>query len=403
MEQALKGLKVIEFGEYIAAPYCGKLLADMGADVIKVERPPQGDVARRHGPFPGDQPHPERSGLFLFLNTNKRGVTLDPAVPTGRDLLMRLVKDADVLVQSYLPPQTDAWGLSYAEMEKLNPRLVMTSITPYGQTGPYRNFAGHDINCAAIGGVSAGNGDSDREPLAFGLTQCDFQGGLNASGATTAALIAREATGEGQHVDISIGEVLATLHVGVNLPTYIYRGIVATRSGRRGSVGRYPKALLPCKDGHFSLSAIQLGEWIRFIELMGTPEWSKNPRYRDRRAMAEEYPDEVDALVSQWTRQYTKEQIFQMGQDKHIPCAPVRTADETLAEPHLRERGFFVKGATPDGQTFEMPGPTARFSVTPWALSRQAPQLGEHNQEVFCGSLGLSRADLVALRRTGII
>lgn len=403
MEQALQGLKVIEFGEYIAAPYCGKLLADLGADVVKVERPPFGDVSRRHGPFPGDRPHPEHSGLYLYLNTNKRGITLDPSTPTGRDLLLRLVEDADVLVDGYLPRQAEAWGLDYARVEKVNPRLVMASITPYGHTGPYRDFTGRDINCSALAGVSNGNGDPAREPLVFGLSQCDFQGGINAMGAIMAALIARESDGKGQHIDIAIAEVMAALHMGSNIPTYIYRGIVANRAGRHGGAGRYPRTLLPCKDGYFALSAIQLGEWIRFVELMGTPEWSKNPRYRDRRAMAEEYPEEVDALVSQWTRQYTKNEIFPMCQDRHIPCAPVRTADENLAEPHLRARGYFVEGRTPAGRVFEMPGPNVRYATTPWALVRQAPRLGEHNADIFCDRLGLGRDDLVTLRRAGVI
>ncbi|MEK7847730.1 MAG: CaiB/BaiF CoA-transferase family protein, partial [Chloroflexota bacterium] len=293
--------------------------------------------------------------------------------------------------------------LDYAYLQKVSPRLVVTSITPYGYTGPYRDFKGCDINCAAAGGVSSGNGEPAREPLSFALSQCDYQGGLSAMGATMSALLFREATGVGQHVDISIAEVMGALHMGNNIPTYIYRGIVALRAGRRGGPGRYPRTALPCKDGHFILSAIQLAEWVRFVELMGTPEWSKDPRYRDRRKMAEEYPEEVDALVSQWSTRYTKEEVFRMCQDRHIPCAPMRTADETLADTHLRERGYFLQGRTPAGHAFEMPGPSVRYSRTPWALRRQAPQLGEHNEDVFCGRLGLSREDLAALRRAKVI
>ncbi|MBE0481506.1 MAG: CoA transferase, partial [Dehalococcoidia bacterium] len=162
-EQALAGLKVVEFGEFIAAPYCTKLMADLGAEVIKIERPSFGDESRKFGPFPGDDPHPERSGLFLYLNANKLGVTLDLHSATGQDILKQLLKDADILVESNFPGEMKELGLDYASLREVNPRLIVTSITPYGQTGPYRDYKGYAINTAALGGMSMRTGEANRE------------------------------------------------------------------------------------------------------------------------------------------------------------------------------------------------------------------------------------------------
>ncbi len=400
-EQALSGLKVVEYGNLISAPYCAKMMADLGAEVIKVEEPGSGDESRQHGPFPNDIPHPERSGLFLNLNTNKVGVTLNLRARTGQKILKELLKDADVFVENNPPQLIKDLGLDYATLEAVNPRLVMASITPYGQTGPYKDYKAYDINCCAAGGISIGIGTSDREPLAAPFSQGSYQAALSAAGATYVALLARDVIGQGQHIDISEAEVWATLHTGANMLTYIFEGRSAARGG--ASEVQYPSGYFRCKDGYIQVRAPQIAQWIRFLEVMGNPEWAKNPRYRDRRAMAVEYREEVDALVLPWFEARTKDEIHALCIEARVPFVPVRTIDELVKAPHLKEREFWVEIEHPETGPLKYPGAPYKFSKTPWRINRPAPLLGEHNEEVYCGRLGYSKGDLVNLRRAGII
>jgi len=401
MMEALEGIQVVEFGQFISAAFCARLLADFGAEVIKVE-PPGGDKARRHGPFPGDVPHPERSGLFLFLNTNKKGITLDASSPTGRQLLLRLLAGADILVSDYPPPRMEEWGLTYERLREVNPRLIMTTITPYGWTGPYRNYKAYDINIGAVGGVTVAAGRPDREPLNHPLNQSHYQGGIQGAIATMLALFAREVTGRGQHVDLSEAEAWHTFHLGSNLVTYLFSNRVRRRAGHRTETF-YPYCILPCKDGYFCLIAMQMREWERFLHMIGDPEWAQNPRYQDRAAMGEEYPDEVDALLLPWLMAHTKEEIFRLCQEHKVPFGPVRTVDELVHDPHLNARGFFVEVEHKEAGRLKYPWVPYRFSRTPARLPRPAPLLGEHNEEVYLGRLGLSREELARLGRAGII
>jgi crotonobetainyl-CoA:carnitine CoA-transferase CaiB-like acyl-CoA transferase len=207
-EGVLEGVKVIDLTRSIAGPYCTKLMADYGAEVIKVE-PPEGDPCRLLGPFPGNVPHQEKGGLFLFLNTNKKGVTLDLKQPKGKALLQELVKDADVLVESFPPQVMAELGLSYEALAKANPRLVMASISNFGQTGPYRDWKATEIVVEAIGGNMYISGDHDREPLSFGVPLFQFVAGQSALAGTLVALFERQRSGLGQHIDVSTAEAVA--------------------------------------------------------------------------------------------------------------------------------------------------------------------------------------------------
>lgn len=401
--QALAGLKVVEWGNFVSAPYCTKLMADYGAEVVKIEEPLVGDESRQHGPFLHDVPHPETSGLFLFLNTNKLGITLNVKSATGKEILKRLVKDADILVENNPPRAVEELGLDYATLSKLNPRLVMTSITAYGQTGPYRDYKAYDLNCSAAGGLNVGIGEQGRSPLMLPLSQCDFQGALGGAAASLLAIVARDATGKGQHADVAEAEVAATLQVGTYVPQYIFYGVVGVRTGHRGGLGRYPTGVLPCKDGYVCITAPRVDQWVRFTELMGSPEWTKNPRYRDRRAMQEEYPDEADALLAPWLMSHTKKEIFESAQGNRIPFAPVNTVEDVVNEEQLKVRGFWVESDRAEVGTLKYPGAPFKMSKTPFEMQRPAPLLGEHNEEIYSGRLGFTHEELAGLRRAGII
>ncbi len=228
--------------------------------------------------------------MFLSLNANKLGITLNLDKDKGKDIFKQLIEVADVLVENNAPGQMEELGLGYDSLKEINPRLVMVSITPFGQTGPYRDYKAYHINSCGAGGVSIGIGDPKREPLTMPLSQGGYQAGASAATAVMAALLARRKTGKGQYIDISEVEVWATTHVGNSLTTFPYRGVNGKRRGIHGP-NTYPTEILPCKDGYVSLIALQLEQWKRFVEMLGTPEWTKEMRYRDRRTMAEEYPD----------------------------------------------------------------------------------------------------------------
>jgi crotonobetainyl-CoA:carnitine CoA-transferase CaiB-like acyl-CoA transferase len=402
-EGFLRSVKVIEYGNLISAPYCAKLLAGLGAEVIKIEKLGSGDEARSHGPFPNDIPVPERSGLFLSLNTNKLGITLNLDTVTGRDILKRLLKEADVFVENNPPQRMKELGLDYKSLEKINPRLIMASITPFGQSGPYRDYKAYDINCCAAGGLSVGIGYPDREPLTMPLSQGGYQAGAAAAGAILVALMARRRSGEGQAIDISEIEVLANLHAGHHILIFIYQGVVGVRQGAHSGYFLYPNVLLPCKDGYMCLAIPEEDQWLRFLEMMGNPGWSQKPRYQARRAMQEEYPEEVDALLTAWLKQYTMNEITEMCIRRRIPCSPVYTTAQLMEHPHLKMRHFFSELEHKRAGVLKYPGEPYKFSRARGQARRAAPLLGEHNEEVFCRRLGFSNKELANLRRSGVI
>ncbi len=401
-EQALAGLKVVEYGGFISAPYCTKLMADLGAEVIKVEEPGAGDESRRHGPFPDDVPHLERSGLFLYLNGNKKGVTLNLRTPTGREMLEGIIRDADVFVENQPARDMAELGLDYSTLQSVNPRLIVTSISPFGQTGPYRDCRGYALNTAGLGGQTMRTGEAGREPLAPALSQSHYQGGSMGAAATMGALFARMATGKGQHVDISEAEVWATIHHGHGVHLGVFEGRKSVRAGHR-TISVYPWCILPCKDGYMCLIAIQGYQWKRFLEAMGTPEWMGDPRFENRIVMAMEHADELDALVTAWLLDHTKDEIFQICREKQITFAPIRDLAEVATDPHFEEREYFVEIDRRHAGTMRYPGAPYRLSETPWQLKSPAPTLGEHNEEIYCGRLGYSKEDLAKLRSGNII
>lgn len=402
----LDAVKVVEYGNFIAAPYCAKLMADLGAEVIKVEEPHVGDEARHYGPFPGDVPHPERSGLFLFLNTNKLGITLNVKTGTGKKILRDLLRGADIFVENNPAKTMRRVGFDWRSLKKINPRLIMVSITPFGQTGPYRDYKAYAINCSAGGGFSIGFGEPNREPLRMPLSLDNINSGVVGAIGGLAALIARSKTGRGQHVDVSEMESWISLLTGVSVFAYIVYGLRKGRMGHR-QPGPYPRTTLPCKDGYISMLALQGYQWRRFLEIVGggkIPDWYANdPRFKDRLVAGRDYADQLDSLLSPWLMAHTRDEIFRICLGADVPFAPVRYMDEVLNDAHLEERNFFVKVDHPETGMLKYPGAPYIFSKTPWKIECHAPLLGEHNEKIFCKRLGYSKEDLVQFRRGGII
>ena len=400
----LSDLRVIEYGEFVSAPYCSRLFADLGAKVIKVEPPDRGDMARSYGPFPGDLPHLEKSGLFLFLNTGKQSITLNLKDSEGRKIFGGLLDGADILITNALPNVMEQWQLDYSSLAKTHPRLIYCAITPFGWEGPYRNYRGYNLHCSALSGASWAIGSPGREPLQIPLNQCDFQGGINGAAAIMIALMARKKFGYGQFVDISISDVMAT-YVGTNAILYLFYGLKWQRDGRRawGSGGPYPYGLFPCKDGFVCIIARTSRDWNRFLDAIGRPDWANNTRYQDQFKMGREYPDEVDALLIPILKRYTKNELFQMARKFGFPLAPVREAHESLEEPHLREREFFDSIEIPGIGKLELPRLPFRFSKVKIQSLRPAPRLGEHNESILMGELGFGKEEIAKVRERKVI
>ena len=381
--RALAGLRVVELGEFVSAPYCGRLLAGLGADVVKVETL-QGDSARRHGPFPRDEPHLERSGLFLALNAGKRGVTLDLQSAAGRARLGAQLETADGLVENLPIERLEALGLTPEQTRRRWPRLVHVSITTFGRRGPYARFRGHALQASAAGAASITIGEPGRAPLPLPVSQPDYQGGVNGAIGFLLACLARERSGHGQHVDVATADVVA-FYGGITSTMYTAQEIPWRREGHRASRsgGYYPYTILPCRDGYLCMITRSGHPWKRFVEAMGNPAWTRDPRYQDRALMGRDYPDEVDALLALWLEERTSEELLRICRERGIPFSVVRDAPGVAACPQLAARGFFVEIHHSEAGALRYPGAPWRFSKTPWRTDRPAPLLGEHTSQLF--------------------
>ena len=400
-EKGLGHLKILELCNLVAGPYSTKLLADLGAEVIKIEPPGAGDDARRRGPFLQDNPHPELSGLFLYLNTNKLGVTLDVTTNTGKNILIDLIKQTDIFVEDRPPAMMEELGLTYEDLRKVNPKLVMTSITPFGQTGPYRDYKAYELNSYHAGGegylLPTQSPDLSREPVKGGGLAGDCTCGLSAAIATLAAAYRMGATGLGQHIDVSKQDVLMTMAL-LEVAMFANMGIVRNRIER--------PLLMPtpmeCQDGYIMVSALTDREWGSVVEFMGNPAWAEDERFSQwlSRHLS---GDEINPPVREFVKQYKKEELFHQLQNKAIAAAPVNTAEDLVKSPQTEARGFFAEIDHPKAGKLKYPTAPYKFSRTPWKAERAAPLIGEHNEFVYCDRLGYDKRDLVAMKEAGII
>ncbi len=401
---ALEGLRVIECASFVAGPFCAKLLADMGAEVVKVEDPHSGDEARTRGPFPGDIPHPERSGLFLYVNTNKMGVTLNLRDPAGYHMLQELLRDADCFIQDRSPKDARDLGTDYDTVKELNPRLIVTSVTPYGSTGPYADHKAYGLNVCHAGsegyilpGGLAHSMAPDKPPVKLGGHTTDYDAGLTAAAATMFAVMAREIWGVGQPVDGSGQEAGMALN-RVSFVTYFSEQIVTRRENRSYKFG----GLYQARDGEVILRPTENNHWRALAKVMGQPELADDPRFSERNARAAN-GKEFNAIVTRWTVGHTKREIYDACKPAGCPVGACASAEEIVNEPQIRHRGFFQEIDHPEAGRWPYPTASYQFSETPWSARRPAPLLGEHNREVFEGVLGLSSVELGILRANKVI
>ena len=402
VQQPLTGYRVLDLSGPLGV-YCGKLMADMGADIVKVE-PPGGDPMRRIGPFVRDEPHPERSLHWFHFNTNKRGITLDITTPEGVGILRRLAQTADVLLESFQPGYLDSLGVGYGHLEGLNPSLIYVSVTPFGQTGPYKDFKASDLIGLAMGGYLYVTGWPHTPPTRLWGSQAYHTASNRAYIATLLALYHRLSSGQGQHVDVSMQEAVAatTEHVGIS---YIYQGASAVRCGFRHG-GQFV-ATWKCKDGYVSITTNTQRAWNDLRAWMAEEGMAGDlldKKYDDILILRAQYSDHIEDLIGRWAMGHTRQEITDWGQARHHPFGPAATPVEVLANPQLQAREFFIEADQPDlGGDLIYPGAPYVLPDSPWRLKTAAPRIGQHNAEVYGDDLGLSKHEIDVLVGAGVI
>ncbi len=393
---SLEDLRVLDLSNGVAGNYCGKLFADYGADVVKAE-PPGGDPLRRQGPFAGGRPDRETGAAWLYLGTNKRGVTLDIAQATGRRLLRRMVEEANVIIESFRPGFLDSLGLGFAALKEIKRRIVLVSITPYGQTGPKAGWRATNLTSFASGGQMSLTGEPHREPLLNGGSQAEYQAGLQAFAAAALAAHQADATEVPQHVDISAQECMASA-LELYLPWWAY--LKRDISKRRGNVLSGMVGVFPATDGHIGLH-IMPRNWPWFARAMGREDLLDDPRFHDNYTRLQNN-DELEAIVYAWAAGQKAKEVYQKAGAARAPIAFVHTLADLLESEQLRARGYFQEVEHPAAGRQTYPGPPFRMGEIEWRAGR-SPLLGEHNREVYCEEMGLAPAELARLRAAGVV
>ena len=397
-ERALTGLRVLDLANNIAGSYCGKLLADFGAEVIKVEPPKEGNPLRKKAPFFKDEQDKEKSGMFFYLNTNKKSLTLDITKQEGAEVFKKLVKNSDVVIEDFEPGKMKEWGLGYDELKKENPKLIMTSITWFGQDGPYKDFKANNFTAYGIGGamyVMRPTRWPDTRPAVLGGYQAEYTAGLIAYIATMAAVVSPKE--EGTWIDLSVMEAVTSTLTGI-MADYSYLGL--SRRTLPWAIHGFPtQENYPCKDGYVNLTP-GIGGTQAIADLIGKPEERENPLLVKAGARVKE-PEKFEALILPWLKEHTKWEITEKAQKLRLAFAPILSPGELPDDPQIKAREFFVKVEHPEMKEVTYPGAPAKLSESPWKEGR-APLLGEHTQEIL-NSAGLSEKDIKELQEKGIV
>ena len=396
LDGALSGVKVLDLSEDIAGSFCARLMADYGADVLKLE-PPGGASLRRMGPFHHDDPHPEKSLFFLLLNLNKKGATLNLTTDTGQSILKRLAEHVDVIVETYRPGYLDSLGLGYDTLSQINPGLVVTSITPFGQDGPYSQYKGEEIVEYAMSMIMSISGIQGREPLKHGGFQAQYEGGLFGAGATSMALFAQLNTGQGEHIDVSITECIAS----TMMATQTIYPFIGGSQARRRPVGNEFENPMPCKDGWIIVQAGGGATWEDLANFFEAPELLE-PRFADR-AQRSQNGAEMDQVIINSIKDREKWELFPKAAAARMLFGLVQTPTELVDCPQLESRNFYRAVDHPVIGQIKVPAELFKLTETPYQLKIPAPTLGQHNQEIYVDGLGYTQQEFVQLRQLNVI
>lgn len=393
---------------------CGKILGDLGADVVKIE-PPGGDRGRNRSPFYKDKPHPEKSLFFMFYNANKKGITLNLESREGTVLFKKLVKNADVVIESFFPGRMKSLGLSYKDLSRIKADLIFTSITPFGQKGPYKNYQASDLVVWALGGMLYLCGDSDRPPVAVGFPQAFLHASADGAAATSMALYHREMTGEGQYIDVSAQACASWVTLNA-LEIWSINQTVMKRGGARRMRpnGVWDKQIWRCKDGyiHFLMLGGKAGakfmpkiiKWLDDEGLATDVMKSFNWKEFDMTYLTQELYNMMEKPMETFFARFTKKELYKEAIRRAIQILPVSTLKEVFEDKQLQTREFWEEVEHPELQEkLTYPGSFAKSSEGNFEIRKRPPLIGEHNEEIYCGSLGLSQDELIRLKEVGVI
>jgi crotonobetainyl-CoA:carnitine CoA-transferase CaiB-like acyl-CoA transferase len=393
---ALNGIKVLDLTGDVAGSFCARLLADYGADVLKLE-PTGGSALRRMGPFFHDEPHREKSLFFLAMNLNKKSATLNLETSAGQNIFKELVSRVDVVVESHRPGHLASLGLGYQDLEKVNPGLVMTSLTPFGQEGPYSQYKGEEVVNYAMGMIMSISGLQGREPLKHGGFQAQYEGGLNGAAATSMAIFMQENTGIGQHIDLSITECVASSMMATQT-AYPFMG--GTQARRRTTGGQFTHPM-PCADGWIIVQTGGGASWDDIAKFFGTPELLE-PRFAEP-AQRGLNGEDLDRIVLEAIKDRGKWDLFPRAAEARMLFGLVQTPSELARCAQLESRDFYREVDHPVMGKLRVPSVLFNFSLTPYQMRMPSPALGQHNQEVYADGLGYGREDLECLKQMGVI
>ena len=392
----LTGLNVLELTEGVSGPFCAKLLADFGAEVIKVERPRVGDWTRHRGPFFRDEPDPEQSLLFAYLNTNKRSVTLNLDSDSGRQVIRELCQWADILVESFAPGYLHECKIDLEELLESHPSLVVTSIPLFDRRGPYAHYKATELNLYAMSGLMSMVGGIGRPPLKAGGYQAQYMAGLQACTTTLFAAYRAQSTGEGCWIETSVIETCAKI-----LEHTVDHTVEGTRSESPEERREHGNSVLACGEGH-ATATLYYFQMRGLAELFQKPSIATDPRYSSEDGLREN-AGAIQAELTQWLQSRTSEDAQTEGQKHGLLFTKVNNIRDLLESPHFRARNFFVEVQHPVMGRAEYPGPPFRLKGSEVTSLRAAPRLGEANETVLCERLGYSRAHVASLQETGVI
>ena len=405
--RALEGVRVLDMSRVLAGPVCGQILADLGAEVIKVERPGKGDDSRAWGPpfaLDADGNATAESAFYLACNRGKRSITVDIAKPEGRALIEKLAKASDVLLENYKVGTLDRYGLGYKQLAEINPGLVYCSITGFGQTGPYASRPGYDTIIQALGGIMSVTGKKDDEagggPVRVGIAVTDFMTGLYGAIAVQAALAYRARTGEGQHVDLSLLDVQISSLTNVAM-NYLLTGDVPMRRGNRLPTV-YPSDAYRCQDGYVMIIIGNDSQFRKFCAAAGLEALAEDPRYLTNEVRLRN-ADELSVAMNSALAKRTIAEWLEIFEKANVPCSPIKSIAEVFDDSHVQSRGARIDLPHPLSGTVPGIANPMRFSKSPVAYDRAPPLLGEHTDEILSAVLGMSEVDIAALHKSGAV
>ena len=396
MAKALEGVRVLDFTQYLSGPHCTSVLSELGAEIIKIEMPGKGEPERQAMP---KTPRKE-SYQFLSYNRGKKSITLNLKNPKGVEIARKLAAKVDILVENFAPGGMERLGLSYEEVRRINPRIIYASISGFGQTGPRRNDVSYDVVAQAMGGLMSVTGYPDGEPLKVGVSLGDYMGGYNGVIAILAALYYRTATGEGQAIDISMQDGIWAM-VFPDRANYFDDHVVPKRIGNKLSSSA-PFGAYNAKNGYVIICTITDPQWHKVLQAMDREDLITEQRYATRENRTRNM-EEVDGLVQAWCKERTVEEVFAILKESGVPCSPLPTFDQVASDPHLRSREMIVEVEQPVSGKVKLSGSVYKMSKTPGDRKLPVPAVGEHNEEIYGGLLGIDAAQMKQLQEESII